>query len=160
MNIRDWAIEYFKNDKTLDFSEAGNIGNGIERYLNDYRDGVKPDEEELKDLADKAKEFFFQYDMINQTTHERRQGIAELLAGKVPSWFKKDKPNPVKRVCAELGINQKELAEELGVNVSTVSTWATGKIEPPAIVLKCLELLIIEKKFNQLKEIFNEELKK
>lgn len=68
--------------------------------------------------------------------------------------------NPVKKVCRELGINQKELAEELGVNVSTVSTWATGKIEPPAIVLKCLELLIIEKKFNQLKEIFNEELKK
>lgn len=67
------------------------------------------------------------------------------------------KTNIVKQTCSELGITQKELAKDLGVTQSTVTTWATDKIKIPSIALRCFELLIIEKKFNQLKKIFSEE---
>jgi len=36
--------------------------------------------------------------------------------------------NIVKRVCKELGITQKELAEKLGVPQPTMARWATGDI--------------------------------
>lgn len=58
--------------------------------------------------------------------------------------------NKVKWVCVELGITQKELAEELGVTQNTVTNWAQGKVDPPAIVLKCLELFIENKKYKEI----------
>lgn len=158
MNIRDWVIDYFRNDEALEFSEAGNIGNGIERYLRDYCDSKEPDETELKVLADKGRAFYFQYDMANRRVHDRRQGIAELLAGNVPFWLSDERPSIVKDLCKELGITQKELAEILGVSQNTVTSWVTGKFEIPTMALKCFELMKIEKKFNQLKEIFRDNL--
>jgi len=141
MNIRDWVINYFKNDDALEFSEAGNIGNGIERYLNDYCDNKEPDEAELKVLADKARVFYFQYDMANRRVHDRRQGIAELLAGNIPYWLSNERPSIVKDVCKELGITQKELADRIGVAEQTVRGWSSGK-EIPDWALKSFEMLI------------------
>jgi transcriptional regulator with XRE-family HTH domain len=69
-----------------------------------------------------------------------------------------NKDNRVKKVCGELGITQKELAEILGVNVSSVTNWATGKVDIPSVVLKCFDLLLVEKKFNQLKELIKDNL--
>jgi len=159
MNIRDWVIDYFRNDEALEFSEAGNIGNGIERYLSEYRNDEDPDEQELKALADKARAFYFQYDMANRRVHDRRQGIAELLAGNVPYWLTEERHGIVKDVCKELGITQKELADKIGVNVSTVTTWTKAKTDIPPMALKCLELLRIEKKYNDLREILLSTLK-
>lgn len=69
-----------------------------------------------------------------------------------------NKDNRVKKVCGELGITQKELAEILGLSSTTLTNWATDKVEIPAWAIKCFELLIIEKKFNQLKEIIKDQL--
>lgn len=157
MNIRDWIINYFKDDAELG-SDAGNIGNGIERYVKDFCNNIEPDEDELKILADKAREFYFKYEMSNRRVHDRRQGIAELLAGHVPFWLNDERSNIVKDVCKALGITQKELAEILGVNVSSVTNWATGKVEIPSVVLKCFDLLLVEKKFKQIKELIKDNI--
>ena len=66
--------------------------------------------------------------------------------------------NIVKKVCKELGITQKELAERLGVNDGTVRKWAS-QTEPPEWGLKFLQLLLekeqIEKQLSMFKEAFN-----
>ena len=47
--------------------------------------------------------------------------------------------NIVKKVCKELGITQKELAEMLEVQPSAVSNWSSGKIPKMAkIALECM----------------------
>jgi len=51
--------------------------------------------------------------------------------------------NIVKKVCKELNITQKELAEMLDVQPSAVSNWNKGDI--PKIVKIALELLIENK---------------
>lgn len=38
--------------------------------------------------------------------------------------------NIVKRVCKELGVTQKELAEKIGVAEQTVRGWSSGKELP------------------------------
>lgn len=59
--------------------------------------------------------------------------------------------NIVKKVCKELGITQKELAEMLGVNPSAVSQW---NVETPKMAEKTLELLLENHKLKKdLKEI-------
>lgn len=55
--------------------------------------------------------------------------------------------NIVKKVCAELGITQKELAEELGMKPTALSNWANGDI--PQIAQKALELLLENKKLKE-----------
>ena len=55
-----------------------------------------------------------------------------------------EEQNIVKKVCAELGITQKELAEELGMKATALSNWANGDI--PQIAQKALELLLENKK--------------
>lgn len=62
--------------------------------------------------------------------------------------------NIVKKVCKELGMTQKELAEYIGVHENTVSGWSRGTVEIPAMVIKLLELLKIEKKYNTAKQLF------
>lgn len=69
-----------------------------------------------------------------------------------------NKENPVKKVCRELGITQKELAEELGVTQNTVTNWVTGKVEIPKWANRCFGLLMTEKKFKTLKSIIYENL--
>jgi len=65
--------------------------------------------------------------------------------------------NIVKKVCKELGITQKELAERIGYKVDTINkTSSTGKISEP--LKKAIELLLEVE--NLKKELQNyEELK-
>ena len=52
-----------------------------------------------------------------------------------------DKDNIVKRVCKELGITQKELAERLGVDDGTVRKWSSsGKV--PNWAINFMDLLL------------------
>ncbi|WP_060826161.1 helix-turn-helix transcriptional regulator [Sulfurospirillum cavolei] len=57
--------------------------------------------------------------------------------------------NIVKNVCAELGINQKELAEQIGAAEATVRNWSAGK-EIPAWAHKSMDMLIELKKYREL----------
>lgn len=65
--------------------------------------------------------------------------------------------NIVKRVCRELEITQRELAERLGVAQNTPAQWAT-QTEPPEIAIKFMELLLEHKKtqeqLNKFKRAF------
>lgn len=54
-----------------------------------------------------------------------------------------EQTNIVKRVCKELGITQKELAEMLDVLPTAVSNWANGQI--PKMAQLALELLLENK---------------
>lgn len=62
--------------------------------------------------------------------------------------------NIVKKVCSELGITQKELADELEVPTPTMARWASGDI--PKMAQKALELMLknkeLEEKFEILKK--------
>lgn len=66
--------------------------------------------------------------------------------------------NIIKNVCTELGINQKELAEQIGAAEATVRNWSAGK-EIPAWAHKSMEMLIELKKHRELsktaKHFFN-----
>ena len=65
--------------------------------------------------------------------------------------------NIVKRVCGELGINQKELARIMGVNEVTVRHWSSkGNLSDTAIkFLECLsENKILKDKLNKFKSAF------
>jgi len=59
--------------------------------------------------------------------------------------------NIVKRVCKELGITQKELAERIGAAEATVRNWSAGK-EVPKWALKSMELLLENKKNKEIIE--------
>ena len=63
--------------------------------------------------------------------------------------------NIVKKVCKELGITQKELADKLDVSTAAISTWGKGDIPKMAkIALECmLELKECKEKLNQIKQI-------
>lgn len=53
--------------------------------------------------------------------------------------------NIVKKVCAELGITQRELAERMGVSQNMPATWSSGA-EPSNMAVKFMELLINHEK--------------
>ena len=53
--------------------------------------------------------------------------------------------NIVKRVCKELGVTQKELAEKIGVHEGTVRQWSS-KEELPEWAIKFFDVLIDNKK--------------
>ena len=57
--------------------------------------------------------------------------------------------NIVKKVCKELGITQKELAERIGAAEATVRNWSAGK-EVPKWAIKSMELLIENQKYKNL----------
>ena len=48
--------------------------------------------------------------------------------------------NIVKKVCAELGFSQKELAEAIGASEGTVRNWSSSN-DLPAWAIKSIELL-------------------
>jgi transcriptional regulator with XRE-family HTH domain len=62
--------------------------------------------------------------------------------------------NIVKRVCKELGVTQKELAEMLDVPQSTLSRWQSGEIPKMAQLAleNMLELHDYKTKFKKIKE--------
>ncbi len=64
--------------------------------------------------------------------------------------------NIVKKTCRELGITQKELAEIMGVSKQSVSYWANNKIQPPKILEKIVELLLIQKQYFMIRKLFLE----
>jgi len=68
--------------------------------------------------------------------------------------------NPVKETCKALGMTQKELAERIGVNKDTLGNWARGAIETPKWAITLFDLLLIEKKFNTIKQLISEEINK
>lgn len=68
--------------------------------------------------------------------------------------MKHETENIVKKTAKELGLTQKELAQEIGVNENTIGNWARGKIEVPKWALRLFELLILEKKYNTAKQLF------
>lgn len=53
--------------------------------------------------------------------------------------------NIVKHACQELGITQKELAEKLGIHLTTVQKWVASN-ELPNNAIKSIELLIENEK--------------
>lgn len=57
--------------------------------------------------------------------------------------------NIVKKVCKELGITQKELAERLGVSADTISNWAKGKTKTPKWALELFRLMKLESKLKE-----------
>ena len=73
--------------------------------------------------------------------------------------------NIVKKVCKELGITQKELAEKMGVNDVTVRNWSS-KGNPPDWAVKFMNLLLeyekVKDKADKAKQLalLIEELKK
>ena len=62
--------------------------------------------------------------------------------------------NIVKKVCKELGITQKELAEMLEVSTASISLWSKGEIPKMAkIALECmLELKECREKLETIKK--------
>ena len=66
--------------------------------------------------------------------------------------------NIVKKVCKELGITQKELAERLGVSKPSVDRWA-GSNEIPESSKRLIELLLenekLKKELNEIKTALN-----
>ena len=58
--------------------------------------------------------------------------------------------NLVKKTCRELGINQKELAEKIGMSPHTITRWNKDGLDKTGQTL--LKGLIYEKKFIDLKE--------
>jgi len=73
--------------------------------------------------------------------------------------------NIVKKVCKELGITQKELAERMGVNDVTVRNWSS-KGNPPEWAINFMNLLLeyekVKEKADKAKQIaiLLDELKK
>jgi len=64
--------------------------------------------------------------------------------------------NIVKKVCAELGVNQRELAEMLGSHLTTVQKWSSSD-DIPKMALKSIELLVennyLKSKVNKIETI-------
>ena len=57
--------------------------------------------------------------------------------------------NIVKRVCRELNITQKELANRLGTHLTTVQKWVSSN-ELPNMALKSLDLLLENEKNKEI----------
>ena len=56
-----------------------------------------------------------------------------------------EKQNIVKRVCKELGVTQRELAERMGVHQNMPAKWSSGD-EPSQMAINFMELLINHEK--------------
>ena len=65
-----------------------------------------------------------------------------------------EKDNIVKRVCKELGLTQKELAERLDVSTASISLWAKGDI--PKMAQLALELMLENKELKDKLERIRE----
>jgi len=68
--------------------------------------------------------------------------------------MEKTQENLVKKTCKELGINQKQLAEKIGVSERAMTNWANNKVKIPKIFFKTVELLKKEVELDILKGSF------
>ena len=66
-----------------------------------------------------------------------------------------EEQNIVKKVCAELGITQKEFAEKLGASEGTVRNWSSSN-ELPQWALNFIETLLEHKKDKEIATKFKE----
>jgi len=60
--------------------------------------------------------------------------------------------NVVEKACKDLGLNQRELADLIGVSTNTVSGWRNGKRAIPKWGYRILDLVKLEKEHKQLTE--------
>ena len=60
--------------------------------------------------------------------------------------------NIVDSTCKDLNLNQRELADLIGVTTNTVSGWKNGKREIPKWGHRILELVKLEREHKQLTE--------
>jgi predicted transcriptional regulator len=60
--------------------------------------------------------------------------------------------NEVDKICNDLGINQKKLAEMIGVSQNTVSTWKNAKQKLPTWTKNIFELLREQKECQEYKK--------
>lgn len=133
-----------------DYNIYGRIPvNAVERY-EIMQEKTLSNEDFIK-LYDNARKFY-EYKLKDSEKFnelpigDRREAIGIWLhEGKLPDWASEE--NIVKKVCTELGITQKELAEELGMKPTALSNWANGDI--PQIAQKALELLLENKKLKE-----------
>ena len=61
-----------------------------------------------------------------------------------------EKENIVNKVCKDLNLNQKELAELIGVTTNTISGWKNGVRKIPKWGFRVLELVKLEREHHQL----------
>lgn len=62
--------------------------------------------------------------------------------------------NLIKKTCKELGLTQKELAEQMGIAENTISQWSRGIVPTPAWAIKMFGLLKIERQYNTIRDFF------
>jgi DNA-binding transcriptional regulator YiaG len=65
--------------------------------------------------------------------------------------LEKKEENPIEEICEDLGINQKKLAEMMGITPNSLSNWKSGKQKIPSWSLKMFELFKIQKEHEELK---------
>lgn len=66
-----------------------------------------------------------------------------------------EKENIIKKVCSELGLTQKELAEKMGASEGTIRNWSSSK-ELPQWALNFIETLLEHKKDREIATKFKE----
>ena len=67
--------------------------------------------------------------------------------------------NQISEICEYLGVNQKKLAEIIGVSQNTVSTWKSGKQKLPSWTKNIFQLLKDRKECENYKKTVKELLK-
>jgi transcriptional regulator with XRE-family HTH domain len=67
--------------------------------------------------------------------------------------------NIIKQTCKELGINQKELAENSGISANTLSRWNKNPNEIPKYGIRMLELLVKEMEYNHILKAIKKHIK-
>ncbi|GAB6045107.1 hypothetical protein JCM11957_07050 [Caminibacter profundus] len=140
--LNKWLKE---NNKILDIYETnpfGAIFSAFSYWVSNLKEDIEPNEaleiwlEQNKDEKlywSQGKEKDFDYWLPT---------LKEL------GYCKDNEENIVKKVCRELGITQKELAERMGVNDVTVRNWSS-KNNPPEWAIKFMNLLL---EFEKVKE--------
>lgn len=71
----------------------------------------------------------------------------------------KNDENLIKKTCKELGLTQKELAQQMGIAENTISQWARGITPTPAWAVRMFKLLKIEQQYNMIKNFFIDSIK-
>jgi transcriptional regulator with XRE-family HTH domain len=65
-----------------------------------------------------------------------------------------DEENPIEQAMKDLGVNQKDLAELMGVSRNSVSWWKNEKQPIPKWAFRLIELLKKEKEHSNFVELF------
>jgi DNA-binding transcriptional regulator YiaG len=61
-----------------------------------------------------------------------------------------EKLNKIDEICQQLGVNQKKLAEMMGITQNSISNWKYNRQQIPNWALKMFNLLLIEKEHIEL----------